>query len=205
MLTVCSATLTAPAAWLQVRELNSMLKAWEAMRLSKDAQIAALMERCKRYDEDVAEKARSNDALRRKLHHHALPPAPSSTSGHRSSAQPTTSAGSHAPHFRSQADAGHLLASAPAATAAPSVASSTISDAGGGGGGRARHIHLHMHPSLRGSAPTVSFEPPGTAAWQPSSARAAAGVGTAGEFAAALGPAPGGWSDVRRSGYEHRR
>jgi hypothetical protein len=28
------------------RELNHMLKAWEAMRLGKDAQIAALMERC---------------------------------------------------------------------------------------------------------------------------------------------------------------
>lgn len=55
---------------VQVRELNSMLKAWEAMRLSKDAQIAALMERCKRYDEDIAEKGRSNEALRRKLMHH---------------------------------------------------------------------------------------------------------------------------------------
>lgn len=49
------------------RELNQMLKAWEAMRLGKDAQIAALMERCKRHEEDAAEKARTADALRRKL------------------------------------------------------------------------------------------------------------------------------------------
>lgn len=107
---------------VQVRELNSMLKAWEAMRLSKDAQIAALMERCKRYDEDVAEKARSNDALRRKLHHQpapaAAPPRPLSDT------------------MRSSSGRG-----------APSVASSVASE-----GGRARHIHLHMHPSLRGSA-----------------------------------------------------
>ena len=44
-----------------------MLKAWEAMRLGKDAQIASLMERCKRNEEDAAEKARTVEALRRKL------------------------------------------------------------------------------------------------------------------------------------------
>lgn len=44
-----------------------MLKAWEAMRLGKDAQIASLMERCKRHEEEAAEKARSVDSLRRKL------------------------------------------------------------------------------------------------------------------------------------------
>ena len=44
-----------------------MLKAWEAMRLGKDAQIAALMERCKRHEEDAGEKARTVEALRRKL------------------------------------------------------------------------------------------------------------------------------------------
>ncbi len=49
------------------RELNSMLKAWEAMRLGKDAQISALTERCKRHEEDAAEKARTVEALRRKL------------------------------------------------------------------------------------------------------------------------------------------
>lgn len=51
----------------EVRELNHMLKAWEAMRLGKDAQIASLMERCKRHEEEAAEKARSVDSLRRKL------------------------------------------------------------------------------------------------------------------------------------------
>ena len=44
-----------------------MLKAWEAMRLGKDAQITALMERCKRHEEDAEEKQRTIDALRRKL------------------------------------------------------------------------------------------------------------------------------------------
>jgi hypothetical protein len=57
-----------------------MLKAWEAMRLSKDAQIAALMDRCKRYDEDAAEKGRSLEALRRKLAHHSTASAPSTLS-----------------------------------------------------------------------------------------------------------------------------
>ncbi|KXZ49805.1 hypothetical protein GPECTOR_19g256 [Gonium pectorale] len=51
----------------EVRELNAMLQAWEAMRLGKDAQIAALLERCKRHEEDAAEKGRSVEALRRKL------------------------------------------------------------------------------------------------------------------------------------------
>ena len=49
------------------RELNQLLKAWEAMRLGKDAQIASLIERGKRMEEDVAEKTRTIDALRRKL------------------------------------------------------------------------------------------------------------------------------------------
>ena len=44
-----------------------MLQAWEAMRLGKDAQIAALLERCKRHEEDAAEKARTVEALRRKV------------------------------------------------------------------------------------------------------------------------------------------
>lgn len=48
-------------------ELNQLLKAWEAMRLGKDAQIAALLERGKRNEEDAAEKARTVEALRRKL------------------------------------------------------------------------------------------------------------------------------------------
>lgn len=49
------------------RELNQLLKAWEAMRLGKDAQIASLIERGKRNEEDAAEKARTVEALRRKL------------------------------------------------------------------------------------------------------------------------------------------
>lgn len=49
------------------RELNQLLKAWEAMRIGKDAQIASLMERNKRNEEDAAEKARTVEALRRKL------------------------------------------------------------------------------------------------------------------------------------------
>lgn len=64
----------------EVRELNHMLKAWEAMRLGKDAQIASLMERCKRHEEEAAEKARSVDSLRRKLALAGMyvPPSPSS-------------------------------------------------------------------------------------------------------------------------------
>ena len=49
------------------RELNQLLKAWEAMRIGKDAQIASLIERGKRNEEDAAEKARTVEALRRKL------------------------------------------------------------------------------------------------------------------------------------------
>jgi hypothetical protein len=44
-----------------------MLKAWEAMRLGKDAQIAALLERVKRTEEECAERGRTAEALRRKV------------------------------------------------------------------------------------------------------------------------------------------
>jgi len=64
----------------EVRELNHMLKAWEAMRLGKDAQIASLMERCKRHEEEAAEKARSVDSLRRKLALAGRDPSSSGTS-----------------------------------------------------------------------------------------------------------------------------
>jgi hypothetical protein len=104
-----------------------MLKAWEAMRLSKDAQIAALMERCKRYDEDIAEKGRSNDALRRKLmhqHHHAAGSARGSVSG--------TSERLASRHSTSGSVAGSV--------------------AGSETGARVRHIHLHMHPAGRTNA-----------------------------------------------------
>ena len=58
---------THPLITVGRRELNQMLKAWEAMRLGKDAQIASLMEKVKRHEEDGAEKARTVEALRRKL------------------------------------------------------------------------------------------------------------------------------------------
>lgn len=92
-----------------------MLKAWEAMRLSKDAQIAALMERCKRYDEDIAEKGRSNESLRRKLmHHHGTGPSrPSSVN----------EGGQHRNH----------------------VPDSVAGSLSGSETNRTRHIHLHMH------------------------------------------------------------
>lgn len=118
---------------LQVRELNSMLKAWEAMRLSKDAQIAALMERCKRYDEDIAEKGRSNEALRRKLMHHH---------------------GAVSPHGSLKTLNDHVCSQQ--STGASVAGSLSASD-----GGRTRHIHLHMHGAERApgssSGPRPSF------------------------------------------------
>ena len=50
-----------------LKELNKMLKAWEAMRICKDSQISALLEKCKQYEEQVAEKSRSVEALRCKI------------------------------------------------------------------------------------------------------------------------------------------
>jgi chromosome segregation ATPase len=51
----------------EVKDLNNLLKAWEAMRMGKDAQIASLIERGKRSEEDIVEKSRTIEALRRKL------------------------------------------------------------------------------------------------------------------------------------------
>ena len=51
----------------EVRELNQMLKAWEAMRHSKDQQIAQLVERCRKFEEEAADKARAIDAMRSRL------------------------------------------------------------------------------------------------------------------------------------------
>lgn len=51
----------------EVKELSRLLKAWEAMRMGKDAQIASLIERGKRSEEEIAEKTRTIEALRRKL------------------------------------------------------------------------------------------------------------------------------------------
>ena len=44
-----------------------MLKAWEAMRHSKDQQIAQLVERCRKFEEEAADKARAIDAMRSRL------------------------------------------------------------------------------------------------------------------------------------------
>ncbi|GAX83910.1 hypothetical protein CEUSTIGMA_g11334.t1 [Chlamydomonas eustigma] len=52
---------------LEIRELNNLLQAWEAMRLGKDAQIASLIERNKRNEEANAEKSRTIEALRRQI------------------------------------------------------------------------------------------------------------------------------------------
>ena len=51
----------------EVRELNQMLKAWEAMRHSKDKQIAELVERCRKFEEEAAEKSRAVEAMRRRV------------------------------------------------------------------------------------------------------------------------------------------
>ena len=50
-----------------LKEMNKMLKAWEAMRTCKDSQISALLEKCKQYEDQVAEKARSVSFLRQKI------------------------------------------------------------------------------------------------------------------------------------------
>ena len=49
----------------EVRELNQMLKAWEAMRHSKDAQIEKLVERCKKFEDEATEKARAIESMRK--------------------------------------------------------------------------------------------------------------------------------------------
>ena len=49
----------------EVRELNRMLKAWEAMRHSKDAQIEKLVERCKKFEDEATEKARAIESMRK--------------------------------------------------------------------------------------------------------------------------------------------
>lgn len=51
----------------EIRELNHMLKAWDSMRSDKDGQISGLLEKCKKYEDDAKDKARSLDSLRRKL------------------------------------------------------------------------------------------------------------------------------------------
>ena len=53
----------------EVRELNQMLKAWEAMRHSKDAQIEKLVERCRKFEDEAAEKARAVESMRNRVEH----------------------------------------------------------------------------------------------------------------------------------------
>ena len=57
----------------EIRELNHMLKAWDSMRSDKDDQISGLMDKCRQYEDDAKDKARSLDALRRKLSSLATP------------------------------------------------------------------------------------------------------------------------------------
>ena len=49
------------------RELNQSLKAWDAIRLAKDAQVAALMEKTRRHEEESGDRLRAIDSLRKKL------------------------------------------------------------------------------------------------------------------------------------------
>ena len=51
----------------ELKELNKMLKAWEAMRICKDSQINALLDKCKLYEDQVSEKSRALGALRQKI------------------------------------------------------------------------------------------------------------------------------------------
>ena len=57
----------------EIRELNHMLKAWDSMRSDKDDQISGLMDKCRQYEDEAKDKARSLDALRRKLSSLATP------------------------------------------------------------------------------------------------------------------------------------
>ena len=57
----------------EIRELNHMLKAWDSMRSDKDDQISGLMNKCRQYEDEAKDKARSLDALRRKLSSLATP------------------------------------------------------------------------------------------------------------------------------------
>ncbi|QDZ19606.1 hypothetical protein HOP50_03g21240 [Chloropicon primus] len=60
----------------ELKELNKMLKAWEAMRICKDSQINALLDKCKLYEDQVSEKSRALGALRQKIAARAIRKAP---------------------------------------------------------------------------------------------------------------------------------
>ncbi|GFR46394.1 hypothetical protein Agub_g7976, partial [Astrephomene gubernaculifera] len=126
----------------EIRELNAMLQAWEALRLGKDAQISALMERCKRHEEDAAEKARTVEALRRKLQAFNGVTGRVSLSGAQSGGSPSGSVVT--PHMANQQQS----------------QSRPMSGTSGTLGG-SRHIHVHMHgpavsPSVSGVSGTGS-------------------------------------------------
>lgn len=113
-----------------------MLKAWEAMRLGKDAQIAALMERCKRHEEDSAEKTRTVEALRRKVQAVAA--------GRGALAALAGQQGGS-----SAAAAASKYADSRTAAATPAVSGVSHPPSSSGG---ARHIHVHMHSPASSAA-----------------------------------------------------
>lgn len=146
-----------------------MLKAWEAMRLGKDAQIAALMERNKRMEEDSAEKARTVDALRRKIATLTATSVAAAASASTSAGGGPMAGSGSAPGSRTHSYSGYAapqavapsggVGHAPApgvpvgvmalgAPAAPPSMRGSVSSVSGG----AQHIHVHMHgPSSPGS------------------------------------------------------
>ncbi|GIL84609.1 hypothetical protein Vretifemale_13262, partial [Volvox reticuliferus] len=145
----------------EVRELNSMLQAWDAMRLGKDAQIAALLERCKRHEEDAAEKARTIEALRRKLQ------MPGGATGRMSLSGISAPGGAGA--AASAATIGATPSSSSTTTTPISMAyqqqqlqqqqpqqqQPSLRASSGSGAVGARHIHVHMHsPAVLTSPPT---------------------------------------------------
>ncbi|GLC75427.1 hypothetical protein PLESTF_001635600 [Pleodorina starrii] len=125
----------------EVRELNSMLQAWEAMRLGKDAQIAALLERCKRHEEDAAEKARTIEALRRKL-------------------QPPGGGGGNSRASLSGALLPGGAAGSPGSSSATPIAMAQLQQQQprpvSSGNNGARHIHVHMHSPAVVASPSFS-------------------------------------------------
>jgi hypothetical protein len=127
-----------PATLRQVREMNAMLKAWEAMRLGKDAQISALMERSKRQEEEAAEKARTVEALRRKL---------AAATGRRSSGGSTSNTGGGRP-----GTAGSNPAVSSGASASGVAATQQQQQ-------QQRYLHLHVHsPQHSTATSTASFQ-----------------------------------------------
>ncbi len=139
-----------------------MLKAWEAMRLGKDAQIAALMERCKRHEEEAAEKARTVEALRNKVS--AVGRELSSSASTPAASQAADSAGTGLGHPRLQQQ--HLAGATGgglAAGAAPQWARASLS----GGGGSV--LMGSSRGTLGGGRPSTAATAPGRRPHSPTS------------------------------------